>query len=254
MPGIAEISEMDSSQLWDDIPSANVPDTDIPVTDSQAATSAKTKSTDIPPKIKNNFSKNLFTFVNQAKLTRLSKKKLNAKKEDVVDLDAYKSSTSTTKWWIQNLHLLDSDKTTITSGAWLSASIINASQHILAAQFATQFNGAGFQDVGNSLTMEFDIESTRFVQIIHDNDRNHWITLTNIGTGKPEEIFVFDSVFSCSSPCIRTQVGSLLHTSKSQFSLNFVDVHKQCGGNDWIIFYWLCCGSLSGFAAWCFCV
>ena len=82
MPGIAEISEMDSSQLWDDIPSANVPDTDIPVTDSQAATSAKTLKAQTSPKKSNTI------FQKICSPSRLSKKKLNAMKEDVVDLDA----------------------------------------------------------------------------------------------------------------------------------------------------------------------
>jgi len=80
--------------------------------------------------------------------------------------------------------------------------------------------------------MDFEIEPSRFIQILHDDDRHHWVTVTNIGSDNPEEVYVFDSVFSCSSTCIRTQVGSLLHTDKSQFTLKFVDVHKQDGWND----------------------
>ena len=31
---------------------------------------------------------------------------------------------------------------------------------------------------------------------------------------------------------MKAQVACLLHTSKSEFTLNFVDVHKQTGSND----------------------
>ena len=149
-----------------------------------------------------------------------------------------------------------SDKTTITTGAWLSASIVNDSQCILAAQFAARFSGAGFQDVRNALTMGFEIESSRFIWILHHDDQHHRVTVTNIGSDNPEEVYVFDSMFSCGSTCIHTRVGSLLHTDKSQFTLKFVDVHKQDGWND--------CGLFSiAYAvalifdlqpAWCLCI
>ena len=48
-------------------------------------------------------------------------------------------------------------------------------------------------------------------------------------SSEPEEVHVYDSLFSHSSPCLRAQVASLLHTSKHKFTLRFMDLHKQDG-------------------------
>ena len=42
--------------------------------------------------------------------------------------------------------------------------------------------------------MDFEIESSQFIQIIYDDNRNHWITIANIESDEPEEICacVFD--------------------------------------------------------------
>ena len=60
---------------------------------------------------------------------------------------------------LKEFDLLQSDKELITSSKWLSAPIITASQMILFKQFDDVFKGAGFQDVGCSLTMSFEIET-----------------------------------------------------------------------------------------------
>ena len=71
---------------------------------------------------------------------------------------------------------------------------------------------------------------------MHDADRNHWVVFSNVESSEPEEIYVYDSLFSYSSPCLRAQVACLLHTSKPRFTLTFVDLHKQDGFNDCGVF------------------
>ena len=39
------------------------------------------------------------------------------------------------RWWIEDLHLFESDKVVIISGAWANSSVINASQCILSKKF-----------------------------------------------------------------------------------------------------------------------
>ena len=73
--------------------------------------------------------------------------------------------------------------------------------------------------------MDFAIETQPFVQILHDSDRNHWVTISNVGSSEPENVDVYDSLFSYSSPCIYSQMASLLHTSQPEFTLNFLDVY-----------------------------
>ena len=144
------------------------------------------------------------------------------------------SGGSDTKWWIEELFLMETDRKTITTGVWMNAAIINASQVILKRQFGKEFCN-GFQDVGYGLTMNFSIQE-RFVQILHDNDRHHWLTISNFGSDQPETVQVYDSMFSYSSQCLRAQVACILHTNKPSFKLQFVDVHLQDGSNDCGIF------------------
>ena len=81
------------------------------------------------------------------------------KEVSVIDADAYESSSTVADtWWLKEFDLLQSDKEFITSSMWLSAPIITAAQMILSKQFEDVFKEAGFQDVGSSLTMSFEIE------------------------------------------------------------------------------------------------
>ena len=84
--------------------------------------------------------------------------------------------------------------------------------------------------------MSFSIVERSFIQILHDSNRNHWVTISNIGSNQPEDLLVYDSLFSYSSSSIKVQAACLLHTSKSEFNLKFVDVHKQNGSNDCGVF------------------
>ena len=52
------------------------------------------------------------------------------------------------------MFLMDTDRKTITTGAWMNADIINANHVILKRQFGEEFCN-GFQDVGYGLTMNF---------------------------------------------------------------------------------------------------
>ena len=184
----------------------------------------------------NEASKKLFTAI-RLKLQEIRKKQHSGHGiKPIIDLDTCLSISSNsenpTKWWLQDLHLLDSDKEIISTGRWINAAIINASQYILNKQFSN-FN---FQDVGCGLTMCFSIVQDSFIQVLHDCDRNHWLTISNINSDHPEIVNVYDSMFSYSSSSLRAQVASLLHTDKPNFVLNFVDVHKQNGHDDCGIF------------------
>ena len=142
----------------------------------------------------------------------------------------------TSSWWLKDLDLLDSDKAVITTGTWINCSIINASQFTLYNQFSLSHFSC--QDVLYGLTMNYSAVGTGFIQnlILHDGDRHHWLTVSNLGSDHPDIVYVYDSIFSYSSSSVRAQVACLLQTESPSFVLNFVDMHKQDGNNDCGIF------------------
>ena len=111
--------------------------------------------------------------------------------QDIMTLDNSADLDEGCKYWIENLGLLMSDKRILECNrSWLNASIIDTSQRLLA----TQFKGvSGFQNVGCFFTMSFIIQKT-FIQIIHDESRNHWLTISTLDTDQPF-INVYDSLF-----------------------------------------------------------
>ena len=90
-------------------------------------------------------------------------------------------------------------------GAWLNASIITACQVMLASQFKSK---SGFQDVVYGILMDFAIQSQCFIQILHDADINHWVAFSNVASSEPEEVHVYSSLFSYSSPYLHAQVDA----------------------------------------------
>ena len=169
-----------------------------------------------------------------------SKQQASNQKQDKIAIDLTVCEESdfperdTSSWWVQDLDLMDSDKAVITSGAWMNCSIINASQFTLHKQFSLPH--FSFQDALYGLTMNYSIVGPGFIQILHDSDRHHWLTVSNLGTDQPDTVYVYDSIFSCSSSSVRAQVACLLQTNSPSFVLKFVDMYKQYGSNDCGIF------------------
>ena len=157
---------------------------------------------------------------------------VQCKEKIMIDLSLCEESVlpESNQWWIEDLHLLESDKVVIISGAWANSSVINASQCILSKQF--DLWPYCFQDVSYGLTMNYSPVGNGFIQILHDSARHHWLTVSNLGSDPPDNVYVYDSKFSCSSSSIRSQVACLLQTQNPSFMLSFVDVHMQDGCND----------------------
>ena len=183
----------------------------------------------------NHASKQLFAYISKnSKQKQKQLQKSTTQSKGTISLDNFRSKDAVeTKWWIESLNLLDSDKQILFSGAWLNGSIISACQVILASQFTRK---SGFQDVLHGIVMDYTIQTQGFIQVLHDADRNHWVTISNVGSSEPEVVHVYDSMFSYSSPCLHAQVACLLHTTKPSFKLAFVDLHKQDGYNDCGVF------------------
>ena len=140
-------------------------------------------------------------------------------------------SVKNDSYWIEDLLLMKSDRLILeSSNDWLNSSIVDASQRVLAQQFKKD----GLQEVGNGLTMSFEIETGEFIQILHDPN-GHWLCICNTGAA-PNEVFVYDSLFTSCSPEVVQAITCILQPTASSIILSFVDMHKQTGGADCGIF------------------
>ena len=114
----------------------------------------------------------------------------NNQSKTTIDIDTCTTTSPTPKCpWIQNecitLPIYESEnEDIIESGDWLTDTIINAVQKILAAQFKAQFSEAGFQSVGLGSTFAFEVESDKTVQILL-NGPNHWLTISSVEAPLP---------------------------------------------------------------------
>ena len=123
--------------------------------------------------------------------------------------------------------------------AWLTCTVVDAAQHLLEVMADGQCSG--FQSVAVGLTMQFEIQQSEFVQILHC-DSGHWLTISTSGCGL-SEVLVYDSLYSGASRCVQCQIASLLSSPSSHVMLNFVDMQRQSSTYD--------CGLFAvAFATW----
>ena len=100
------------------------------------------------------------------------------KKPEVIDVDKYEPSqkSQNEKFWIWKLNLLERDRDILLNPAGFD-SIIDVAQEPLKQAFPAL---SGLQSVCCGLTMNFDIEPSELVQVIH-NGRGHWLMISTIG-------------------------------------------------------------------------
>ena len=152
------------------------------------------------------------------------------KKPEVIDVDKYQAGNKSQneKFWIRELNLLERDRDILLNPAGLlNDSIIDAAQKLLKQAFPAL---SGLQSVCCGLTMNFDIEPSEFVQVIH-NGRGHWLTISTIRTSRPD-IHVYDSMYPSAGTFVKAQIAALLHTESPAIRLQFMNVQMQAGGYD----------------------
>ena len=101
-------------------------------------------------------------------------KKSTKEPVEVIDIEEYKPKTKSKEtYWLQNTcpKLKEEDRVIIESGRWLTDDIINASQAILKQQFQ-HLGSSGLQDVTCGISMNFNIEASKFILIIHVPSRS----------------------------------------------------------------------------------
>ena len=155
------------------------------------------------------------------------KKTRDLNKSNPIVVEEIESKIDNSTMWIPELKLSFRDKEILlSSNAWLTDSIIDAAQTLLKRATPVP----GLQSVSCALTMTYDVQPGEFVQILN-NGRGHWVTVSTIGTVHPN-IKVYDSLYSCASSHLKTQIAAVLATEKSHIQLKFMDVPVQSGTSD----------------------
>ena len=177
-----------------------------------------------PPRHKNQFAYELMVSLREEQYARKRSASNNLSKT-TIDIDTCTTTTPPPKRpWIQNeiITLYESEKDIIVSGDWLTDTTIDAAQKILTAQFKAQFGEAGFQSVGLGSTFAFEVESDKFVQILH-NGHNHWLTISSVGT-TPGQMLVYDSMYPSAGEAAKQQIACLMRISEPNLTLTSADV------------------------------
>ena len=178
------------------------------------------------PGCRNNAAFKLAKTLQEKNRSTLTTNTIPRYKQDVVTIEDCVDSTEGTKYWIESLGLLRSDKEILRSKrSWLNSSIINASQHLLSRQFSI----SGFQSVGCAYTMSFAVQRS-FIQIIHDQSRNHWLVISN--SSDAATVNVYDSLFHELSPSSEQQIACIMNTQYNELKVDFIDVQCQSGPDD----------------------
>ena len=155
--------------------------------------------------------------------------KMSEKIIELNDGDGYSGCVDAQQqYWIKDFLLYDSDKKILESRtAWINASIIDASQTLLAHKFK-HFDG--FQTVGCGYSMTFCIQRKGFVQILYNEVRHHWLPVASVSNGIDEPVVnVYDSLFHTASSHTKKQIDCIVNI---RIKLNFMDVTCQNGSDD----------------------
>ena len=161
---------------------------------------------------------------------RRQKKWKVVEKPVIIDVEKYQPppKSQSEKLWIRELNLFERDREILLSPTGLlTDNIFDAAQTLLRQAFPVL---SGLQSVTCGLTMNFDIEPAKFVQIIH-NGRGHWLTISTIGTSHPD-VHVYDSMYPSAGTLVKAQTAALLHTESPAIRLKFMSVQMQAGGYD----------------------
>ncbi len=127
--------------------------------------------------------------------------------------------------WIPELGLYESDRNVLLSSTeWITDAIVNAAQHLMR-----EVNPVlpGLQDVALGLTMSFEIQRGKSVQILHTG-HGHWNTIAATGE-EPAHLQVYDSMHISLPTSEKVHIASILATSEPVITLDLMDVQMQSG-------------------------
>ena len=129
---------------------------------------------------------------------------------------------------IEETPLFIEDRDTLANGAWLNDGLINAAQTLMKIQHPHM---AGLQNTLLQQVGCFDVLGEKqFVQVLHVN-KNHWITISNVGC-KAASIRVFDSLNLSLSPTEIKVIAEILYTFNKLMVIEYADMPFQCGSDD----------------------
>ena len=136
--------------------------------------------------------------------------------------------TTAAPFWIESLHLLMSDYNALLNGSWVTDNIANAGQIIIKYTFS---HICGLQNILLGMHLQFDVQSTEFVQILHI-DGNHWITISTIGCKVGEVNLYVCNQCESHSASTEEQMSCLLNSKEKELQVKIMPVQRQKGCSD----------------------
>lgn len=131
--------------------------------------------------------------------------------------------------WIDWPRLYIKHRKQISSNAWLTDEVINASQHLLRQQFPT---ATGLEDTiliaGQNSTVSGEAD---IVQIVHDRINQHWITITTIGCNANAVKIYCSLNYVPSEECIKV-ITDYIKFKNRTISLYIMNTERQNSVND----------------------
>ena len=151
--------------------------------------------------------------------------------ESSIDAEQVKTPEPTV-YWLPELHLTFDDEEILTGGRWLTSRHISAVHSLLKKQYPEQ---NGLQDTLQlSNKYRWASSSKDFVQIIHIS-QNHWVCVSNLLT--PEGVVeVYDSLPPICNNTLIGQVAATMQCSSQMFTVRWINVQLQSGGDDCALF------------------
>lgn len=136
--------------------------------------------------------------------------------------------------WLPHLGLYMSDQDVIVEKKWLTSNVVHAAQLLLKKQ-SEQSKIHGWMDTQCSRRKDLFPAvppNSHFIQILHVNE-SHWITISNVGKGARNMVYIYDSMSPSSVPLdLQLVICSILKPQTRTVSFGVVDVLSQTNGVD----------------------
>ena len=171
-----------------------------------------------------------------ASTSKMSSKVTRAQIIELDDSNGPHCKSANADQWVKcgRVSLTKKDKQCILLGKQLSDVHINAFHNIARCQFPLVgglYNTLVLKKM--SLATEgFDHEHVQSLQIIHIKERSHWATLQLVKS----ELYLYDSLFSSASEETLELLAQLVKTRERFLTINIMNVHKQTGTSDCVLF------------------
>ena len=122
---------------------------------------------------------------------------------------------------VGSVQLYDDEKEILSSGQWLSDTLIHAAQ-LLIKKDEQLLRIEGLQNPLYGVHMKFEATKGEFIEILHSVG-NHWIAIHTVGS-EHRQVRVYDSLNTDLLLSTKKLLASMLNCSKTSFTLEYANI------------------------------